>query len=313
MTIGEHITEFMGKGVVDWEPGDPVPDPEVAMPRVSVGWDENDEGKRWTDKLGALLADPASRELTGIVVGPWGEIATGDDTAEVVVEAVVGARDRLPNLRSIFLGDVTYEESEISWIEQTDISPLLAAYPDLEHLCVRGGNNLSLGPLRHDRLQTLIVQTGGLPRGIVRQVDKSQLPELRHLELWLGDSGYGADTTLQDLEMILSGNLFPKLQYLGLCNSEMADQIAHAVANAPTTERIQVLDLSGGVLTDEGARALLESNAVRNLQKLDVHHHYCSEEMVAQLEALPCETDTTERQEPEQFDGEVYRTVLVSE
>src|SRR5215203_953055 len=179
MTIGEHITEFMGKGVVDWEPGDPVPDPEVAMPRVSVGWDENDEGKRWTDKLGALLADPASRELTGIVVGPWGEIATGDDTAEVVVEAVVGARDRLPNLRSIFLGDVTYEESEISWIEQTDISPLLAAYPDLEHLCVRGGNNLSLGPLRHDRLQTLIVQTGGLPRGIVRQVDKSQLPELR--------------------------------------------------------------------------------------------------------------------------------------
>jgi hypothetical protein len=313
MTIGEHITEFMGKGVVDWEPGGPVPDPEDAMPRISVGWDEKEEGKRWTDKLGALLADPASRELTGIVVGPWGEISTGDDTAEVVVEAVVGARDRLPNLKSIFLGDVTYEESEISWIEQTDISPLLAAYPYLEHLCVRGGNNLSLGPLRHDRLQTLIVQTGGLPRGILQQVDKSQLPELRHLELWLGDSGYGADTTLTDLEMILSGKLFPKLQYLGLCNSEMADQIAHAVANAPITERIQVLDLSGGVLTDEGARALLESSAVRNLQKLDVHHHYCSEEMVAQLEALPCETDTTERQEAEEFDGEVYRTVLVSE
>jgi hypothetical protein len=313
MTIEEHITEFVGKRVVDWEPGDPVPDPKDAIPRVSLQWDESEQGKRWTDNLGALLADPASRELTGILIGPWGEVATGEATAEVVVEALVAARDQLPNLKAIFLGDITYEESEISWIEQTDVSPLLTAYPDLEHLTVRGGNNLSLGPLQHDRLKSLVVQTGGLPREIVHQVNKAQLPELEHLELWLGDSGYGADATVEDLEPILSGNLFPNLKYLGLRDSEIADEVAKAAAGAPILERIEVLDLSLGTLTDDGARALLESGAVRKLKKLDLHHHYCSDEMVRQLEALPLEVDASEQQEPDEYDGEVYRSVAVAE
>ena len=44
------------------------------------------------------------------------------------MEALVSARDKLPNARAIFLGDITME-GEISWIEQTDVSPVLGNAP----------------------------------------------------------------------------------------------------------------------------------------------------------------------------------------
>jgi hypothetical protein len=55
----------------------------------------------------------------------------------------------LTNLRAIFLGDITYEENEISWIEQSDVSPLLRAYPALEVSRVRGGNSLEFSKIKN--------------------------------------------------------------------------------------------------------------------------------------------------------------------
>jgi hypothetical protein len=77
------------------------------------------------------------------------------------------------------------------WIQQCDVSPLFAAYPRLEHFCVRGADGLSFGALRHDRLKSLIIQSGGLGANVVREV-AADAPELEHLELWLGDENYGA-------------------------------------------------------------------------------------------------------------------------
>jgi len=230
-----------------------------------------------------------------------------------VVEALVAARDRLPNLRAIFLGDVISEECEISWIRQSDVSPLFAAYPQLEHFCVRGAEGLSLGSLKHDRLKSLTIQSGGLGANVVREVAAAELPELEHLELWLGEDNYGGNATVADLAPILDGALFPKLNYLGLCDSEFADEIARAVAAAPVVERIRVLDLSMGTMGDEGASALLASPAILRLEKLDVHHHFCSEGMTAKLQSLGIEVDASERQEPEKDGDEVWRYVAVSE
>ncbi|MFN8537746.1 MAG: hypothetical protein U0232_09760 [Thermomicrobiales bacterium] len=193
------------------------------------------------------------------------------------------------------------------------MSPLLAAYPRLEYFGVRGGNSLSFGELRHDALQTLIVESGGLSGAVVREVAGAELPALRHLALWLGTENYGADATLDDLAPILSGEQFSKLEYLGLRDSEMADAIAAAVAHAPILERIAVLDLSLGTLSDEGAAALAASPAVARLRKLDIHHHYCSDEAVAQLEALGIELDASDPQEVDEFEGEYYRYVAVGE
>lgn len=314
MGIYEHIAEFAGKPVVDWEPGEPLDEAADVAYRISVSWDESEAGRRWTDKFASFLDDPASGRVTALIVGPWEQVGMGEEpTADRIVAALAAARDRLPGLTALFVGEIIVEESEISWIEQTDVSPLFNAYPRLEHFAVRGGNNLRLGALRHDNLEALVVEAGGLPRQVVQDVVAAQLPELRHLELWLGMEHYGADTTMDDLAPILSGNLFPKLEYLGLRDSELADEIAIAIVSAPILERVQVLDLSLGTLTDAGAAALLASPAVARLRKLDIHHHYCSPEMVEKLEALPIEVDAGESQEAYESRGELHRYVAVGE
>jgi hypothetical protein len=230
-----------------------------------------------------------------------------------IVEALVTARDRLPALRALFLGEILQEEAEISWIHQTDVSPLFTAYPALEHFAVRGSEGLSLGALRLERLKTLIVQSGGLPAGVVQEVAAAELPALEHLELWLGTDEYGADYSMSDLAPILAGDRFPKLTYLGLRDSHWADEIAAAVATAPVLERIRLLDLSLGTLTDTGAEALLASPAAARLERLDLHHHFCSKAMVTRLQGLGIPVDVSERQEPEQYGDDTWRYVAVGE
>jgi hypothetical protein len=213
----------------------------------------------------------------------------------------------------LFIGDITYEENELSWIEQTDISPLFAAFPNLEWLGVRGGNGLVLGAPRHEKLKGLVIETGGMPRAVFESVVRAQLPQLEHLELWLGDSNYGAEVGATDLKPLLNGDLFPNLKYLGLRNSEIQDEIAQALHGAPVLKKIRVLDLSLGVLTDKGAQALLDDAAITKLEKLDLHHHFCSDEMMEKLKALPCEVDVSEQEEGDEDEDVTYRYVAHGE
>jgi len=309
MTIGDHVEEFAGKKVVEWEPGKALESPADAAYRITRDYDAKDA---WTDLFAQFLRDPAAGEVTALVVGLWADDDMGEDS-ERVVEALVAAREKLPKLAALFVGDITYEQCEISWIQQGDVSPLFGAYPALEHFRVRGGNGLVLGRIRSDRLKSLVVEAGGLDVSVVRDALRSELPNLEHLELWLGTDNYGATTTLADLEPLFAGGLFPNLRYLGLRDSDLQDEIAQAIAKSPILERIRVLDLSLGVLTDDGARALLDAPAVKKLEKLDIHHHYCSEEMVAKLEALGIAVDASERETPDEWNGEEHRYVSVGE
>ena len=147
----------------------------------------------------------------------------------------------------------------------------------------------------------------------MRGLARADLPELEHLEIYLGTDDYGANVTPEDLQPILDGQVFPKLKYLGLRNSHIADEVAKAVADAPILNRIDVLDLSLGILGDEGAQALLESPLMANLSLLDLHWHYLTDAMQAKLKSLPCEVDVSEAQSGDEWDGEVYRYVAVSE
>ncbi len=341
MSIYEHMTEFAGQPVVDWQPETGQAITSGTAYRLTVSWEEAQDGQRWTDKLAAFLSslglrrppappaatksdpswtgklssfldDPAAGHVTGLVVGAWIDAGMQGDS-QSVVEALVAAREKLPALKALFLGDIISEECEISWIHQSDVSPLFAAYPELEHFGLRGSDNLSLGRLRHSRLKSLILQSGGLPATVAREVAAAELPELEYLELWLGEEQYGGNSTVADLAPLLSGSRFPKLRYLGLRDAERADEIAAAVAAAPLLERIRVLDLSMGTLGDQGAMSLLASPAVARLEKLDIHHHFCSDEMVEKLKGLGIEVDARERQEPEDYGDENGRYVAVGE
>jgi len=308
MTINQHLSEFAGLEVTSWEPGQSLSNPASTVPRVAV---EYDDAQSWTSKFRVLLELPGVADLQGLVVGMSDTEAGTDGNPQEMIEALVAAHAQLPKLRALFINDITSEENEISWIPNDDLSPIFAAYPGLEHLGIRGGNGLSVGRLVLPELRSLVIQAGGLSRELVREVMSAELPKLEHLELYLGTEDYGATCTPEDLSPILDGKLFPALKYLGLKNSEHQDAIAQIVAQAPVLEGLETLDLSMGILTDEGAQALVTSPLVAKLKKLDVSQSWCSDEMVAKLKALPTEVDASEQQEQEE--GDDWRYVSLGE
>ena len=312
----DHKTHFAGKAVLDWEPGDPIPDPTTTIPRLSA-IDVWGSGPKGNEIFQQFLADPASRAVSGLIFGLQEEIP--DDYSNEIVQALVEHRAHFPHLTALFLGDITQEESEISWIHLGDVSPIFTAYPQLEHFGIRGCAStystpfLHLGVLQLEHLKTLIVETGSMDRSVVHDILRSHLPALEHLEIWTGSEDYMANVTVEDFAPLFTDILFPRLHYLGLRDSEIANDLAIALTQSALLGRLRVLDLSLGLLDDTGATALLQCPTIGKLEKLDIHHHYCSDEVVQRLQALAIEVDTSEQEEPDFYDGEEQRYVAVSE
>ncbi len=178
---------------------------------------------------------------------------------------------------------------------------------------MRGAEGLAIGSIRHEGLKTLVIESGGLPAEVVRSVCAAEFPNLEHLELWLGSEGYGGDATTEDLAPILSGSAFPRLKYLGLRDCEWADALASALADAPVLRRIETLDLSLGNLGDEGAVALLSGGNLSGLKRLDIHHHYVSDEVIDGLRGTGVDLNADDRQEADEYNGQTHRYIAVSE
>ncbi|GAA3219097.1 STM4015 family protein [Nonomuraea helvata] len=305
----------------------------AGLPTAEVPWDEKNgpqpeagsvawrlsahswDGGRIAEHLDWFFEHVDTAKVTAIVIGEWENCYT--ESSAPIVRRLADEAGRLPQLRSLFFGAIDSEEAEISWIQQSDITPLLEAYPKLERLEVRGGSGLRLSPVRHESLKVLRFETGGLPGEVVRGVAASDLPALEHLELWLGVPEYGGDSGVSDVGPILRGERLPVLRHLGLQDSEIQDDLAAAVATAPIVARLETLSLSMGVLTDAGAEALLSGQPLTHLRALDLHHHYLSEAMMRRVtEALPgVRVDVSEQEEAEvdEDDGETWRYVAVDE
>ncbi|MER5373371.1 STM4015 family protein [Streptomyces sp. NPDC002553] len=287
-TKDEHLTELYGLPAFTFpEERDAagVVLPEADAVAWRIGYDRWTTGERWKDTFERLCAAVDSARIRALIIGIWGD--PEDTEPDEVMEAFLGARDRLTGLRSLYFGDITDEECRIARIGQTDVTPLLASYPSLEEFSVRAGESYDmkgLHPLRfprirHDALRRLVVESAGLRGHVLRGVGESELPALEHLELWLGAREDGGDGEIADLAGILSGNRLPRLRSLALRNSEMQDAVAAAMGAAPVVANLDVLDLSLGTLTDTGAEALLGGQPLTHLRKLDLHHNYLSEPM----------------------------------
>lgn len=305
----DHLELLNGAPIWNFAPDETRPAGHAA--RLALDWEDYDKGQKWLDLFAQFLEDDDTSDLGGLVVGPW-DFESSEDSASIV-EAIVAAREKLPKLKALFIGDITSEENEISWIRQSDLSPIFHAFPDLEFLGARGGDNLAFGSPHHAKLKHLVAESGGLDGGLVRALASAQLPALEHLELYLGVEDYAGTTTLEDLAPLLSGSLFPSLKYLGLRDFDHADELAATLANAPVLSRLETLDLSLGNLSDQGAEALLGSSLVPQLKKLDVHYHFCSPEVVERLQALPLEVDASDPQTADEWNGESHRYCAVTE
>ncbi len=302
MTIGSHIETFFGLELEQFDKSAGIKNESLAL-RIEVDWEAADEGSTILSVLDAVVSDPKAKDITALIIGSWEEAF--DTSVQPLIDLLIKHSDVFKNLKALFVAEMTYEENEISWIQQGDYSDFWAAYPQLEHLQTRGMEGLSFGDIDHENLKTLIVETGGLGVNVIQQVANAKLPSLEHLELWLGDENYGWDGSVDDIELLLSVENRPALKFLGLKNSEITDEITVFVATSPILAQLTTLDVSMGNLSDKGAEAILSNkDKFGHLSKLNLSHHYLSNSMMDKLLALSIPLDLGDQEKED--DGERY-------
>jgi len=325
MSIKENYS-FAGKPVITWKTGHPLPDPATSAIRLSI--DEYNKDPEFDVYFEAFLQQPGIEEIDTLLIGNWG--AAYERGIGHALDPFLAAANRFPALKHLSLADIPSSDSEISWINMGDISGLFPAFQGLRTLHVQGSNGLVMENIRLPHLEELVMVSGGLPSRITQEIAVAELPKLRKLELWLGSYNYGCNISPEHLEQLLDAlPRFPELKYLALCNYEQANQLAQLLAERPPLQAgITMLDLSKGTLADHGAQALLtQADRLNQLELLDLHHHYLSDEMMATLsEQLTCRLNLNDQEEADyDFDEDdpleddedpedyTYRFVFLSE
>ncbi len=281
--------------------------------KFMYSYDEYEEqGKGAETLVEDILADPDFPALRELVIGDWGN--SWEDGCQKILDGIVEQAERFSHIESLFIGDMDYEECEVSWIIQGDYSRLWAAMPQLKELTIKGSTDLELGEICHEGLESLTIICGGLSRSVLRSIQDAKLPGLKKLLLYIGVEAYGFDGDENTVKELLEKADFPKLTYLGIEDSEIQDELAQVVLESKFMGQIETLDLANGTLTDKGGELLLkELPKWPNVKKLDVHYHYMSDEMAGKLEALPLEVDASEGNEDERYNGEIYRNAMLTE
>lgn len=279
----------------------------------TIGYEDYDSGEKSAENLVAdILADPEFPALTELVIGDWG--GAWEDDCQAVLDGIVEHAEQFSHIQRLFVGDMDYEQCEVSWIMQGDYSKLWAALPDLKSLTIKGSTELRLGEVCHEGLEELTIICGGLGSDVIRSVQNAKLPNLKKLLLYIGIEDYGFDGNADTIKELLEKADFPNLSYLGITDSEIQDELVRVVLDSKFMGQIETLDLSLGTLTDQGGALLLEALPKwPNVKKLDVHYHYLSDEMAKKLCSLPITVDVSEAEEPDVYDGTVYMNAMLTE
>ena len=286
-----HAETFAHREVEDFDPEIGIDDPiytAYALRQPSYSW-RGEKQEPISKKFDLLLEDPQASELETLVFGFWDYWSSS-----IIVNPLFDVSEKLTNLKALFIGDIKDQEMMISSIQQCDISPILAMYPKLEILHIRGGRDLEFSSElcdRHNKLKTIRIESGGLPRKAINDLCALDLPALEYLELWMGTDEYGGTSTIEDLVPIIKGDAFPNLKYLGLRNAEYTDEIVSELVKSPLINRLIELDLSLGTLGIEGAEALLNCPAINELDTLNISKNWLANfpEIINQLLQLDCE------------------------
>ncbi len=282
--------------------------------RYSYSYEEYEENDvNAATMLEEILADEEFTSLNELVIGCWGE--AWEDSPQPIINGIVQQPEKFSHIDTLFVGDIDFEECELSWIIQGDYSKLWGAMPQLERLVIKGSTELELGDISHNNLKELEIICGGLQQSCFDSIQEAKLPELQKLFLCIGIEDYGFEGDVNTLKEFLEKTDFPKLTYLGLADSEIQDDVAKLILESKYIDQISTLDLSLGTLTDKGGALLLEEIPKHpNIKKIDLTYHFLSDEMVEKLKGLSgVEVILDEPQEPEEYDGEVYYYAMLTE
>ncbi len=280
--------------------------------RYAYDYDEYEEGKGPSVMVEEILADPEFAGVTDLTIGSWG--SAYEDDCQPIIDGIVENAERFSHIEKLFIGDMDFEECEVSWIMQGNYGKLWAALPDLKELTIKGSTELGLGEIIHENLEALTIICGGLPTEIIEEIERARLPKLKKLLLYIGSDNYGFDGNADTIRRFLENADFPELEYLGIVDSEIQDELTEAVLESKFMGQIHTLDLSCGTLSDKGGKLLLEKlPQYGNIKKLDVHYHFMTEKMEKQLRELSLEVDASDRNKPSSYRGETYMYAMLTE
>jgi len=112
MTIDKHLTSFFGKSVQEYKHGQPF-DVHKTTARIGMDWEQYEKDVKWGDLLAEYLMVQDAKETTHLVVGAPGGFE-GDMLSSMAVADIVANKVNLPKLEALFLGDITFDENELS-------------------------------------------------------------------------------------------------------------------------------------------------------------------------------------------------------
>ena len=138
--------------------------------------------------------------------------------------------------------------------------------------------------MKSDTLKKLEIISGGTSKDALNDIINSEIPNLEHLEIYMGVDDYGFDAKIEDMKPFVEKEKFPELKYLGLKNSDLEDEICELVLSGNILPQLEVLDLSYGTLSDKGVELLINNiDKISHLKGLDLEYNYASKELLDKL------------------------------
>lgn len=274
------------------------------MKRVRIGneeWSETNGLETWK----TLRKLPTAKFIQELELWMF-EDDDGEPSYEPILKSMVSMG--LPKtLRSLAFDVRGYQ---VSWTHLGDLSKLYPQLEKLENLKLHVGNMKLGAAIDLPSLKSFEVVTGGFTRDNVKSVVNAKWPNLEKLVLYFGDDEYGCNVKIKDLKPLFDGKSLKKVKHLGLCNAQFQDEIAEEIVRAPILKQLETLTLSHGIMTDRGAKALVDNaKALAHLKSLDVSQGFIPDEWQKKLKK-----ELGKRVEISGQDkGEDYRYVRVAE
>jgi hypothetical protein len=253
-----------------------------------------------------FLASPLARFVTQLRFG-LASYESDNDWTETLREVVESPRG--PFIKKLEFDDYTSEDCEISWTPFGDFSPFWSKLPALEHLHIRSGAGGVLNDVQLPSLKTFIRESGGLAGDELRAILSAKWPKLERLDLWFGSEGYGAQGNVTMIQPLLDGQVHSGLKHLGLINCEFSNELVPALLQSKVLPKLEVLDLSRGVLMDSDVELMLQHpGKLAHLKRIDLSENLLNESGERLAAALPNVVVDEQR-----YDGDEDRYCAVGE
>jgi uncharacterized protein (TIGR02996 family) len=244
--------------------------------------------------LETLLRHPSGRFLTELVFG------FNNDPNEDSLDDLIGilAKRAPATIRKLHFGDFKYHnDTEMSWYHLGSLGKLWKAVPHLQSLIVQGGE-FELGTIELPELVRAEFRTGGLSAASAKAIAKAKWPRIERLEVWYGEPNYGGTAKVADAAALLDRTDLVRLTSLGIMNTAFTDELCGVVASGKLLPQLTRLDLSMGIMTDEGARRLAaHKDAFKHLAELDVSQNYLTKAGLGALKGLAKSVVSTKQRE----------------